>query len=75
MGKPDARIFHAAAGALELTTADVLHVGDDATLDALGALNAGMQAAWLNRNEAIWPHESQLHVEIASLTELCDLLS
>ena len=74
LGKPDPRIFHAAAGALELTTHDVLHVGDDATLDALGALNAGMQAVWLNRNQAIWPHEPQPHLEIASLTELCDLL-
>ena len=36
VGKPDSRIFHAAAGAVDLTPADVLHVGDDATLDALG---------------------------------------
>src|SRR5688572_25296303 len=49
VGKPDPRIFHAAAGAVEVKPEEVLHVGDDATLDALGALNAGMQAAWINR--------------------------
>ncbi|HEX2543461.1 MAG TPA: HAD-IA family hydrolase, partial [Ramlibacter sp.] len=56
VGKPDPRIFHAAAGAAEVQPDEVLHIGDDATLDALGALNAGMQAAWLNRGDALWPH-------------------
>jgi len=73
IGKPDPRIFHAAAGALDLTVAEVLHVGDDATLDALGALNAGMQAAWVNRFEQVWPHETEPHVTLASLDELCAL--
>ena len=73
VGKPDPRIFHAAAGALELQPEDVLHVGDDATLDALGALNAGMQAAWVNRADHLWPHEMEPHVTLASLTELCEL--
>ena len=56
VGKPDPRIFHAAAGALDVWPQQVLHIGDDATLDALGALNAGMQAAWLNRGDSPWPH-------------------
>jgi FMN hydrolase / 5-amino-6-(5-phospho-D-ribitylamino)uracil phosphatase len=73
VGKPDPRIFHAAAGALDLTPNDVLHVGDDATLDALGALNAGMQAAWVNRAANQWPHELQPQVTLANLTELCAL--
>jgi putative hydrolase of the HAD superfamily len=73
VGKPDPRIFHAAAGAVDLTPADVLHVGDDATLDALGALNAGMQAAWVNRSEHMWPHELEPQVTLANLTELCNL--
>ena len=73
VGKPDPRIFHAAAGALEVQTGDVLHVGDDATLDALGALNAGMQAAWINRSDHLWPHELEPHVTLATLTELCEL--
>ncbi|MCM2252370.1 MAG: HAD-IA family hydrolase, partial [Ramlibacter sp.] len=70
VGKSDPRIFHAAAGALDLTTEQVLHVGDDATLDALGALNAGMQAGWVNRSDHLWPHELQPQVQLSNLTEL-----
>lgn len=75
VGKPDPRIFHAAAGAAEVMPEQVLHVGDDATLDALGALNAGMQAAWLNRSDAMWPHESEPQVMLGSLTELVELFA
>lgn len=74
VGKPDPRIFHAASGAVDLVPEDVLHVGDDATLDALGALNAGMQAAWLNRSDALWPHEQEPHVTLTHLGELRELL-
>ena len=73
VGKPDPRIFHAAAGAVEVTPEDVLHVGDDATLDALGALNAGMQAAWVNRSDALWPHELEPTLTLGNLTELCEV--
>jgi HAD superfamily hydrolase (TIGR01549 family) len=74
VGKPDPRIFHAAAGAVDTTPEHVLHIGDDATLDGLGALNAGMQAAWLNRSDAAWPHAVEPHVELAHLSDLYDLL-
>ena len=73
VGKPDPRIFHAAAGALEVPVEEVVHVGDDATLDMLGALNAGMQAVWVNRTEALWPHEVEPHMTLATLAELCVL--
>jgi putative hydrolase of the HAD superfamily len=74
-GKPDPRIFHAAAGALEVAPEEVLHVGDDATLDALGALNAGMQAVWVNRSDHLWPHELEPHATVADLNELCALFN
>ena len=74
VGKPDPRIFHAAAGAVEVPPEAVLHLGDDATLDALGAMNAGMQAAWINRADHLWPHEQLPHATVASLDEFCSLL-
>ena len=74
VGKPDARIFHAAAGAVDVKPGDVLHIGDDAQLDVLGAINAGMQAAWLNRNDHAWTHALQPHVIVSSLRQLCDCL-
>jgi FMN hydrolase / 5-amino-6-(5-phospho-D-ribitylamino)uracil phosphatase len=75
VGKPDLRIFQATAQAAGVEMHEVLHVGDDATLDALGALDAGMQAVWLNRQGKLWPHEKQHPtLEIASLDELTALL-
>jgi len=73
VGKPDPRIFLAAAGALDLQPEQVLHVGDDATLDGLGALNAGMQSVWLNRADHLWPHEATPHLTVAGLDEICAL--
>ncbi|MDO9114766.1 MAG: HAD family hydrolase [Polaromonas sp.] len=74
VGKPDPRIFHAAAGAVDVQPYNVLHVGDDAALDVLGALNAGMQTAWVNRADHLWSHDAVPHETVTSLTELCDLL-
>ncbi|MDP3139767.1 MAG: HAD-IA family hydrolase [Burkholderiaceae bacterium] len=74
VGKPDPRIFHAAAGAVDAYCHEVLHVGDDATLDVLGALNSGMQAAWVNRSDHLYPHDEQPHIVLTNLTELCELI-
>ena len=71
--KPDPQIFIAAAEALNLAPEQVLHVGDDATLDGLGALAAGMQSAWLNRADHLWPHESTPHLTLTSLDDLVAL--
>jgi len=70
VGKPDPRIFHAAAQHLDLQPGEVLHVGDDARLDVLGALDAGMQAVWLNRSGQPWPHPERPCLEVRSLDEL-----
>jgi putative hydrolase of the HAD superfamily len=75
VAKPDVRIFHAAAEAARAAPQEVLHVGDDAALDAQGALAAGMQAVWVNRAGAAWPHEGAApHGTVDSLTALCRLL-
>ena len=80
--KPDPRIFKAAAAAIGVKVANVLHIGDDSALDALGALQSGMHAAWLNREGKDWPHESHFQHEphyqslrhVKSLAELCEFL-
>ncbi|HQQ71618.1 MAG TPA: HAD-IA family hydrolase [Alicycliphilus sp.] len=74
IAKPDARIFHAAARAAGVAPGAVLHVGDDALLDAQGALDAGMQAAWLNTARAAWPQGVPPHATVDSLRALCRLL-
>ena len=73
VGKPDPRIFHAAASAVGLQAHEVLHVGDDAALDVLAALDCGMQTVWVNRTDHPWTHPAQPHETVTTLTELCDL--
>jgi len=75
VGKPDPRIFEAAAQRLGLQPQHILHVGDDANLDVIGALNMGMQTAWVNRADHLWSLSQEPHATVASMLELCDLLS
>jgi putative hydrolase of the HAD superfamily len=54
ISKPDPALFHIACHALDCAPHEVLHVGDDITLDIDGARGAGLHAAWINRGEAVW---------------------
>ncbi|WP_284213201.1 HAD family hydrolase [Comamonas jiangduensis] len=74
--KPDVRIFDCAAQALQMPLSAILHVGDDAKLDAVAARDAGMHAVWLNRAGLDWAVEDQHPpTTVVSLLELCDLLA
>lgn len=55
VGKPDARIFLAAAQRLDVAPEQILHVGDDPLLDVCGARDAGLRTAWINREGKPWP--------------------
>lgn len=57
--KPYADLFIAAAKRLNVTPAQILHIGDSYRADVMGALNAGCQAAWLDHYQsaiAVLPH-------------------
>ncbi len=73
--KPDPRIFHHAAGLAGVPAEAVLHVGDDFALDVVGAIGAGMQAVWVNREGHPWPAGEEVRVlACPNLNMLCDLL-
>lgn len=75
VGKPDPRIFHAAARVAGVLPHEVLHVGDDAMLDIVGALDAGLQTAWVNRGSHDWLHETHCpHTMVQDMAQLCALL-
>lgn len=74
IAKPDPRIFYAAAEAAGVPSDAVLHVGDDAELDVLGGLAAGMQTVWVNREDKLWPHTEAPQETVTSLSELVALL-
>lgn len=69
--KPHAAIFHAAAASVDVSPEQVLHVGDDAALDVTGALNAGMQAAWLVRDERPWAEGARPQLIVSDMRALC----
>ena len=75
IAKPDARIFHAAAAAAGVAVHEVLHVGDDAALDVLGAESSGMQTVWVNRDGHEWTHETKPHLTVTDLAQLCALFT
>ena len=72
--KPHKAIFDAAASALGCQHEAIVHVGDDALLDVLAAMDAGMQSVWVNRQSSRWSHSREPHLEVASLDTLCDVL-
>jgi putative hydrolase of the HAD superfamily len=53
--KPDRLIFAVAAERLGVAPAEILHVGDDPELDVVGAREAGLRTAWINRARHPWP--------------------
>jgi len=72
VAKPDPRIFAHAAAAAGVAPHEVLHIGDDAALDVLGALDVGMQAVWINRSGQSWEHgDRRPHLEAADLLAVC----
>ncbi|MCA8428906.1 HAD family hydrolase [Burkholderia seminalis] len=77
--KPEPEIFHAAADALDVRPAELLHVGDDFHLDVVGALNAGLQAAWVVRDPrpegGHTPRQAATpHLTLRDLSMLCRAL-
>ncbi len=78
IAKPDVRIFHAGAEQAGHASDAVLHIGDDAKLDVVGALDAGMQTAWLNMGDKPWVLEDRPelspHVSVKTLAQLCVIL-
>lgn len=75
VAKPDPRIFAYAATAAGVAPHEVLHIGDDAALDVLGALDVGMQAVWINRSGQPWKQgDRRPHLEAADLLAVCAAL-
>jgi len=73
-GKPDARIFRAALGALGVAEGDALFVGDSKARDMEGARGIGMRHVWLRQGNGASPCCQDDRV-ISRLDELCEVVS
>lgn len=76
VAKPDPRIFLAAAERLGVAPAQILHVGDDPLMDMVGARDAGLRTAWINRDGLPWPSElgAPPELDLRDMTALADWL-
>jgi len=74
--KPDPRIFLAAAECLGVAPENILHIGDDTELDVVGARDAGMRTAWINRHGATWPADlgNAPDLDVPDMTALVEWL-
>ena len=69
--KPDARIYAALVEMAGVEARQVLHIGDDPLADVVGAMQAGMQAVWLNRDARQWPEQYERPARtISTLAEI-----
>jgi len=72
--KPDNAMFNRACQQLQIKPIQLLHVGDCGSSDILGALQAGCQAAWLNRYTVGKPISVLPQIELSTLDNLLFLL-
>jgi putative hydrolase of the HAD superfamily len=76
VAKPSPVIFDIALDRLQLTSADVWHVGDTPSTDVAGAAAAGIHSVWLNRaRRTLESDEPRPDAEITSLRELSEVLT
>ncbi len=71
VAKPDARVFEATIGALDLPAGRILHIGDGVLYDVDGGAAAGMQVAHMDPFEVC---ASSDHRHIRTLGEVLDWL-
>ncbi|MZQ86283.1 HAD-IA family hydrolase [Paenibacillus sp. 5J-6] len=68
--KPRPEMFQQALASYNLSPLEVLHVGDSLSSDVIGAQNAGIKVAWINRKHKALPENYYPDYIINSLQEL-----
>jgi putative hydrolase of the HAD superfamily len=75
-GKPEPEVYHHVAASLGVTPGACLMVGDNHRCDVVGALDAGLHAAWIDVDGRGAPPAPppRPHATLSSLVELADRL-
>ena len=69
--KPGRKIFDEAVKLAGVLPEEICHIGDHPVNDVEGAVEAGMQAIWMNAPEKDWEHKEALTVpEVKNWKEL-----
>ncbi len=73
--KPARPIFLEAVNRAGVSVEETLHVGDHPEIDIVGAQEAGLRTAWINRNGDGWPeHVAPPDVIVSTIAELLTVL-
>jgi len=72
--KPSPEIFRIAVEKAGCSRTQLLHVGDSLTDDIMGAMNAGIQCVWLNRDQTKTHLSVDIDYEIHRLSDLLSIL-
>lgn len=73
--KPHGQFFDSVLEKTQLSTDEIIHIGDDQYRDIAGAVDAGVRSIWLNRAGQAWQHDDyQADHQISSLAELPEIL-
>ena len=73
--KPARPIFDQAIARSGVSPVEILHVGDHPETDVKGAQEAGLQTAWINRNDEAWPDDlPEPDAVVTTIPELQELL-
>lgn len=74
--KPARPIFLEAVNRAGVSVEETLHVGDHPEIDIIGAQEAGLRTAWVNRNRVGWPeHIAPPDVVVSTIAELLTVLA
>lgn len=74
--KPARPMFDTAVDRAGVRADEMLHVGDHPEFDIVGAAQAGLRTAWMNRKTADWPeHLPRPDAVVRDTAELADLLA
>lgn len=75
--KPDGRVFEILLERLQVDAQEAVYVGNSMPIDIVGAKNMGMQAVWVNGQDAHAPEEATKvtpDVELVNIDELREVL-
>jgi len=73
--KPAPPIFLEAVNRAGVGVQETLHVGDHPEIDIIGAQEAGLRTAWINRNDDGWPeHVAPPDAIVSTIAELLTVL-
>ena len=71
--KPHPSIFELAIENLNMKPEEILFVGDNISMDVIGAKNVGMKSAWINRELKNMPAVGEPDYELHSLEDLLEI--